>query len=60
MFTQSSSKFAPDRPIKKQAINNAGDGSMPDPETHQEEFLLQTEIYQPNTGVKTWISIITL
>ena len=41
-------------------INNAGNGSMLDPDIRQEGFLLQTEICQPSTGVKTWISITSL
>ena len=44
----------------KEAINDAGNGSMPDPDMHQEGFLLQTEIFQPSTEVNTWINIKSL
>ena len=43
MFTQTSLKCAPD------AINNAGNGSMPDPDMRQEGFLL---FVNPTLGLR--------
>ena len=61
MFTQTPLRFAPDGPIEnKPLIMHAGNGSMPEPDMRQDGFLIQTEICQPRTGVKTWISIISL
>ena len=59
MFTQTLLRFAADGPIEnKPSIMQVMNGSMPD--MHQEGFLLQTEICQPSTGIKTWISITSL
>ena len=54
MFTQTSLRFAPDGPNEnKPLIMHVMNGSMPEPDMRQEGFLLQTEICQTSTGLKT-------
>ena len=60
MSTQTWLGFVPDAPIENKPSIMQVMGSMPDPDMRQEGSLLQTEIRQPSTGVKTWISITSL